>query len=100
MTFLEYFTPHIAIAVGCLLLGYLRGRASRRQEFAREAYPLEFLEANGYSLQCVRGINGDDDTWGVTDSQRKLVSLPCFTPREAVDSAIGHAAFLSQGAES
>lgn len=94
MTFLEAILLGIALAIA-----FQVGRSSRRRAVTHEAYPLEFLALNGYSLQCLRGLNGDDATWAVTDGSNKIVGTPCFTPREAIDSAIGHVAFEHTGDE-
>ena len=36
---------------------------------------LDFLEASGYSLQCLRGTNGDDDAWAVTDGANGVIDF-------------------------
>ena len=94
MTFLEFVLLGVALAVA-----FFVGCGSLRRAFSREAYPLEFLQANGYSLQCVRGQWGEDDTWAVTNGQHVVVGEPAHTPREAIDSAIGHVAFEQTGDE-
>ncbi len=94
MTFLEFFAPYITVAILSAVLGWAIARSK-----TRKAYELEFLYDNGYSLQCVQGVNGDDDEWGVTDRANKLVGRTAFTPRGAIDSAIGHVAFEHEAVE-
>ena len=99
MTFLEFGTPYVLMCLFGALCGFMVARKETRAQFAAEAYQLEFLALNGYSLQCLRGLNGDDDTWAVTDGSSKVIGKPAYTPREAIDSAIGHVAFEHAGDE-
>ena len=68
-----------------LIVGIAIGRRSVRA-LRRDAELLAFIEQTGYSLQCIRGINGDDDAWGVTDGT-KVVSTTSYDLREAIESA-------------
>lgn len=94
MTFLEAILLGIALAIA-----FQVGRSSRRRAVTHEAYPLDFLALNGYSLQCLRGTNGEDDLFAVTDGSSKVIGKPAYTPRDAIDSAIGHVAFEHTGDE-
>lgn len=80
-----------AILGGLVLLfsGYLAGLA-RGSSTGRDTQLLDFLEAGGYSLQCLRGMNGDDDTWAVTDGANGVIGLPGYDLREAVEAATGN----------
>lgn len=68
-----------------LIVGIAIGRRSVRA-LRRDADLLAFLEQTGYSLQCLRGFNGDDDTWQVTDG---IVAkgAASYDMREAIESA-------------
>lgn len=84
-------TAVIAILGGVALLfsGYLAGLA-RGSTTGRDTQLLDFLEAGGYSLQCLRGMNGDDDTWAVTDGAKGVIGSPTYDLREAVEAATGN----------
>lgn len=84
-------TAVIAILGGVALLfsGYLAGLA-RGSSTGRDTQLLDFLEAGGYSLQCLRGTNGDDDAWAVTDGANGVIGLPGYDLREAVEAATGN----------
>lgn len=75
--------------VALLFAGYLAGLA-RGSSAGRDTQLLDFLEAGGYSLQCLRGTNGDDDAWAVTDGANGVIGLPGYDLREAVEAATGN----------
>ena len=75
--------------VALLFAGYLAGLA-RGSATGRDTQLLDFLEAGGYSLQCLRGTNGDDDAWAVTDGVNGVIGLPGYDLRDAVEAATGN----------
>lgn len=75
----------VALLFSSYLAGLARGSAT-----GRDTQLLDFLEAGGYSLQCLRGMNGDDDTWAVTDGAKGVIGLPAYDLREAVEAATGN----------
>lgn len=96
MTFLEFGTPYVLMCLFGALCGWRIALRETRAQRAAETYLLEFLTLNGYSL-----IHHPDPEgrvfWAVTDGSHKVVGVPGFTPRDAIDSAIGHVAFSHTG---
>lgn len=85
----------MSAALWCLYLaggfavGVVIGNAACRRLFyhAMRDADLDYLASTGYSLQCIRGANRDDDIWAVTDGEHKMIGTPQFTPRDAITSA-------------
>lgn len=75
---------YVGSTMGLALFGYLLGAFTMRQVQAKRKYDrdcdLDFIEAMGYSLQCV------DGRWAVTDNGR-VIGHPDDTLRGAIASA-------------
>lgn len=93
MTFIEHPLTQglvVGVVIAVVWLFYLDAKRIRREAVRgpHDTELLDALEGSGWSLQCVRGINGDDDAWCVTDGTSKQAGLVSYTPREALRSAL------------